>query len=373
MESLKKQLSEISAPPPEVFNFLNGILGKHFQGKNKEILHEMLKRLSFDNPEDLFQKIMYAIRKQTGEEVINLSDIEKLDVLAIGKELFSGIEMKGASVELTSEEAENFEITLKKFSRSTLHDVAFPILVVENPQVAASVKNLICRTFDSIKEQENLDVSDVYEELDIENLPTEFSLEMLIQLGGSIPGLEMFIPPPVINEISENESSEIAVNESVEKVEQAHVIYERANFRSVPLILYCELTDEQALYLSYCLKQIDAITNIKKFHSLLKSKGKYEDVYIKDKAIVLSIIYLLHKKHTISGIRYLSTNGNGFWSFFQQHLIDWNARKPFDQKLSKLREAYFKEEEAMVILDDVLLPKNQAKNLDIIKKEILKK
>jgi aromatic ring hydroxylase len=69
----------------------------------------------------------------------------------------------------------------------------------------------------------------------------------------------------------------------------------------------------------------------------------------------------------------LSTNGNGFWSFFQQHLIDWNARKPFDQKLSKLREAYFKEEEATVILDDVLLPKNQAKNLDIIKKEIFKK
>lgn len=371
MKQNQNKLDEVSVSPADVFKFLNNIIDSHFQGKNGEILQNILSRFSFESPDQVFSKILDYVRKQTGDNEMNFSNIEQIDMVSLGKDLIKDVEDKGLAIEMSEEEAKNFEQALKNFSLSSLHDIAFPLMVAESPQIAASAKNLITRTIDSLQ-NEGIDVSDVYDELDIENLPTEFSLDLLMKLGGRIPGIELIIPPLEIH-------SEIVGNDSIVDdaviVEETEVLNEGTEKKNVPTIVYTELTDAQALFLSIILKDTyKAITSVNQFHGLLKSKGNYESVRVKNLGLILSIIFVLHRRKTeLSEIRYLSTNGhNAFWPFFQQHLIDASSRKPFERDLTKLREENNREDEAEQIIDDVLRPENQAKNLKYVKEYLTK-
>lgn len=320
---------------------LSNLSEQFFTGRNEEILNQFMAELSFQNLNELLGTVFKFIDGRI--DVKDISDIEELDLISLAKELAESIQYN-KQFDITETERTKFEKSLKDFSHAALHDVAFPIMVMENPNLATSAKNMIKRVVSSMQTEENIDMSEVYSELDIENLPTEFSMNMFLRLGGTIPGLE-----------SETELSE------------AELV--------APPILFCELTIEQAIYLSYILKEdYDTIKSWKILFQLLKSNGKkYESLVVNNekKGILLSVLDILYEKRTITDVRFLRTNkGNGIWRFFQGYLINSKDDKPYSRELRKIRNENPCEEEAIKIVNEIFEASNQHKII-IRAKEIL--
>jgi len=347
MLPIRKEKTESSDEITESSKVLTNLTEQFFVGDNEEILKTILAEFSFENANQFFETIFTLIGERIDLESLNHTNIEELDLISLAKDIAGSIEYKG-QLELSDGTAEKFEDALKQFGRSTLHDVAFPMMALENPNVALSAKNLVKRTISSLQQEEDIDLSKLYEELDIENLPTEFSTDLFLRLGGSFPGIEQ----TDVVEINENADNE-------------------------PTILHCELSIEQAVYLAHVLKEDYAvIKNWKAFFNLLKSNGKKYDnviVYSDKIGLLLSVISAIHERKTITDGKYLYTNkGNGLWPFFQEFLIDSKTDQPFKRKLRQLRSENARDDEAKEIVDVLFDQASQNKIIQTAK-EITKK
>lgn len=322
------------------------LAAQYFKGRNAEIFQDILSRFEFKDSNQFMETILSFMNQRINFETLNNSDIEQIDIIGLVKELAGELNYTGESIEISEKETEKFENSMKDFSHSVLHDVAFPLLLIENPNLAPSAKNLIKRVISSMQSDEGIDMSDVYQTLEIENLPTEFTMDMFLRLGGNIPGL----------------AQQTTIDEAV---------------KDSPCILFCELSPAQAVYLAHVLHtDYYAVKNWKALYHLLKSNGKKYDSIVVDnerKGILLSVLHGLYEKKTVTNDRYLRTNGeNGIWDFFQGFLIDSKTDQPFNRELRKLRSENCEKEKAQKIIDEIFNPTN-TNTINETVKEILKK
>jgi hypothetical protein len=326
---------------------LSNLVQQYFTGKDEEILNGFLADFSLQNIGELIDTINVQLSNHMDIQNLTMSDIEQLNLFEIGKSIADSLTYNPTFQPL-KKEVRKFEDTLKEFTHTALHDVAFPLMVMENPNVAVSAKNLIKRMIASIQNEENLDLSKVYEDLDIENLPVAPSVDMLLRLGGNIPGLE----PKVLIEARKKEDER-------------------------PCTLFCELTNAQAVYLANILQEDhDVIKDWKKFYYLLKSNGnKYESVVVVSdkKGLLLSILRILYNTKDFAQVRYLHTDkGNEMWPFFQEYLIDSRTDQLFQSELRKIPCKDEQVQQANKIINHLLDLNNQNKILQTAQ-EIFKK
>jgi hypothetical protein len=308
---------------------------QYFINEDADILKMLISEFSFESVEDFFESIFEMIGERIDFENLEVGDLEQIDFIALAKDIANSMKRKG-QMTLKEEEAKKFDETFKKFGKASLHDLLFPMILVENPNIAVSVKNILKRNIASSQPDEDIDLSKIYEDLEIESLPTEFSMDLLNRLGGKIPGLE-----------------------NIEVVETNEVESEE------PTLLYCELSTEQAIYLASMLKDDRVINNWEQLFHLFKiNNKKYDSVLVNPNKVglLLSIIHLLYERKTLAKVRYLRTNkGNGIWPFFEGYLINSRTCKQFTRELRKLKSENNKDEEAQKIIDYLFDIKNQAK------------
>lgn len=337
----------------EATKILSALAFQHFKGKNAEFVKKLLSDNSFQNIGHFIETVLTHINQKIDLSSTSLDEIEQLDIIEIAKEIASTLNFK-ITKKISDEHAESFENALHDYSHVALHDLAFPLIALENPNAAISAKNLLKRTISTLYENEDLDASELFEKLDIENLPITATNQIILVTGIKLGELK---------KIGE-----------VEIKEDEIPIIEDSSF------LFCELSREQAIYLAYMLKEdYGVFKNWKAFYHLLKSNGKnYRSVIVKSTKIGLLtwVIHLLYSKKTITGERYLRLDKkNGIWEIFEQYLIESSTDKVFSRDLRKIRDESNNEKEAQLIIDELFNPssfsKIQNRATEIVKTEKL--
>ena len=335
MLPIKNENNGIPKELDDSIKILTNITDIIFVGKEKEILNHLLSEFEFENFSQFFETVFNSLNEKLDLDNLDSAQIESLDIFGLVQEVATSLKEKDNLPQLNEVELLKFDGKIKEFIHTLLHDVSFPLLVLENPNVAYSAKNLLKRTISSLQKNEDVDISEVYEELDLENLPTEFTPELFFRLGGTIPGFEQ---------------------NTVEDIEEQ--ISETTN-------LYCDLSIEQAAYLAYILEEALVIKKWKPFYNLLKSNGKKYDsviVYHNKIGLLLSVISELRERKTIADGRFIYTNrGYGIWGFFQGYLINSRTDQPFSRELQKLKNENGRTEEAKKIVDSIFEPAAQAR------------
>jgi hypothetical protein len=319
---------------------LNNLIPRHFTGENEKILKSILSELPYKNLDEFADAVLPSLLEEVNIEALNYDQIAKLDLVEIAKRIAESMNCTTLS-SLSGEQMEKFDTAVKSFFYSALHDVAFPILALENPDMAARAQDLLTQVVSSMGSH-GIDSDEIFRELNIENLPISPSMELFIRLGGKFPGIES----PSIEEIKNSEE-------------------ESEKDRSAPSHIYCELTSEQTIYLAYILEtDYCLIKKWRQFADILKSNGKRYDSIIVDSdrkklGLLLSVINVLYERKTPLGDRYLRTErGNGVWLFFQGYLME-EDNTFFTRPLRKCYNENKDEEKAGRIINDVLCPSNQ--------------
>ena len=328
----------------EAINVLTNLTNQFFTGEDAEILKNMLAHNSFKSTEAFFEAVFGKVAERVDISSLNNTEIEEHDLLNIGKDIANLFEPKEFS-EIKPEDAVKFESSLKKFVYFTLHKVAFPMMVLENPNIALSAKNLLKRTIAAAQQEEGVDLSEVYEELKIEELPTEFDQELFLELGGKIPGITEPLYEIIDSEVTD------------------------------PKLFHTEMSEVHAVYLAYTLKNdYFVFKNWKPFFNLLKSNGKkYDNVIVyNDKiGLLLCVLSELYERKTTMGTRYVYVSKtNGIWTFFEQYLIDSKTDQLFSELRKITRKEY--EEKAIEIVNFLFNPANQ-NNINNVVNSLVKK
>lgn len=321
---------------PEIeqsLGYVNKLITQNFAGKDEELFKVFLAEFECENTTQLLEKVFWIVSEQIDFSNLNLTDIENLDLFQIMKKVAEQMQFK-SNLDLDTEQGQHFKETAQTFLYDALHNLAFPLLALENPKAAVSAKNMIKRTLASIETEEQVDVTKVYEVLDIENLPTAFSMELLKKFGGRIPGHE------IINAIAITDTPD----------------------NNYP-ILHCRLNTEQMIYLCYVLQHdYGLVKNWRRLFDLLSSNGKkYNNVIVCNGKIglLVSVLQVLHERRTIAGDRYLyKSKGKGVCEFFQQFLVDPKTDQLFRRDLRKNKVGKHRTT-ADQILNDLLSPNRQ--------------
>lgn len=332
----------------ESLNILTNLTNGIFTGREKEIMDTLLAEFEFENINQFFEAVFNVVNEKIDFDNIDDVSIESLDLFGLANDIANTLEQKDNLPQITEDDIIRFDGKIKEFTHTTLHNIAFPLMALENPNLAYSTKNLLKRVISSLESNEQIDISEVYDKLDLENLPTEFTPDLFFRLGGKIPGLEQNI----VDEIEE--------------------------YADEQTIIYCELNTEQAAYLAYTLEEASVIKKWKPFFCLLKSNGKkYDNVIVSTHKVglLLSVISELRERKTIADGRYLFTNkhrGNGIWGFFQGYLINSKTDQPFSRELRQLKNENGNQEEAKKMVDSIFDPASQVK-INSIAKELFNK
>jgi hypothetical protein len=312
----------------EFAKILSGLAKQHFSAQENDIINEFLSENSFMNINDFFNKTISILDQYIDINDLNNESIEEINYLELANDIYNILDRNKIN-KLTSKDGKNLEYSFENFARTLLHDIAFPLIAAENPNAAISAKNLLKRTFSTLYNYSEIDTHELYDKLDIENLPVKVNLEKILATGIKIGSLQLLDDK----------------NQYIEK--------------HVNTFLCCNLSTEQAIYLSYTLYyDYQAIKNWRSFYDFLKSNGsRYSNVIVKSNKIglVTSVIHILYSKKNITGERYLHLNkGNGIWSIFQQYLIDSKTDKLFSRQLRKINNEADCVQEAEKIIDEIL-------------------
>lgn len=331
LQNEKLVINGIEISPTEI---LTNILEVHFKDGNSAILNKIFQFLGVENADQLFERILTVVISKIDPKTLNHSEIEQLDFFSIAEEIPAQFEVN-EGIDMSEVDLQVLQKIYRDFAYVVLHKVAFPMMLFENPNIAVSAKNLIKRTIASIDLGDNPDFSKIFGELDLEELPTEITPELIFKLGGTIPGI---VGP-----------QKVATDEQVDVFDA---------------ILYCELTPEQAIYLSYTLAEDYAIfKNWKQFYNILKPNGKkYSNVIVASNKIglLLWVISELRARKTPTRTPYLSIKkGIGMWDFFQRFLIDSRTDEIFKRELRKLKSENDFQEAANQIVSELLTPSKQ--------------
>ena len=334
---------------------VNSLVEQHFVGENAVLLQSLMAGLSFGSVGHLVESFLQFLDKRIDVSTLNFSDIEELNLSGLAIEFATSMQVNDEALQALDFKNEGFTEAIKQFSHSTLHELIFPIITMGNPNAAVSTVNLIKRSIASLPGGETDDLTEVYEGLGLEDVPTEFSEEVFIKLIERFPYLDLRV------QIEESIDNTVEI-EALEGYTENYLPSVRKS--KSPPILHCELTPDQAICLSFDLEENhDAIKKRKKLHGLLKSYGKdYGSVIVKSEKIglVLSIIIELHNRKTSLNTRYLYIiQESGIWTFFEQYLIDSKTDQPFARGLSQLLNENPEHEKAKEIIDYLLNPNNQ--------------
>jgi hypothetical protein len=334
---------------------LQGLIAKHFTGINDVILNRLLTALPLEDILTRFQTEHPGIEK-TEMEDINPELAKQLD---IGKFMlqFDGTVQPDFLEEFTKEEAVQFGEALSAFSKEFIHAM-FTYLAVENNIAAPNIQAFLKQIFSSMRE-ESPEISEFLNQLDIDNVPLQSSIELFLKNGASLPGMS---------------DPEYTVEATLVKEDEDKVEVEP---KDVPQKIITELTENEAIFISYQLQeQHQAIKDWRPLAAVLRSSNGRDITVVNNKrkiGLLLSVIKCLYQKRTKGfGTRYLRTDrGNGIWTFFQAFLVT-APNNLVEGELRKLFNQYKNMEQAEQIVEEALDPNNRNKINERVN-EILKK
>lgn len=251
-----------------------------------EDILKIVKTLEISDVKTIFKKIGSFFTEELKINALCLEEIESLNLRDVSRQL---LKYTNTSLPLIKTEFEK-EVTKKlisKLARVLLHDLLFPAIIEENPNLALALKNLIKRNLTSVCRIEGWDAQSAFESLKVDDLPGEQKIGFIVDRKNT-------------GDIKESETG------------------------SVSMFFVPNFSEEEGRQLARNLVEYKVIAAINPFVEFLFSQGRnFQPVKCHNKKLMAHLLFRLYHTSIDGKKNLLKMNfGKKYFQFAEQNMLD---------------------------------------------------